>query len=91
VSRKQRQQQKQHPERARQRQRVQDAHWSETAGGVLAHATKLEEQYSHTDLIVVGVRKDGKVDILPYAHDRYRLLGILRWVTDQISKGPSHG
>ena len=88
MSRKNRQQQ---PVALRPRKRVADPHWSETASGVLAHAAKLEEQHTHTDLIVVGVRKDGKVDILPYGHDRYRLLGILKWVTDQISKGPRDG
>lgn len=73
------------------RKRVEEPHWSETTSGLLAHAQKLTEQHQHTDLVVIGVRKDGKVDILPYGNDQYRLIGIIRWTLDRISKGPGNG
>ncbi len=75
----------------RVRKRVEEPHWSETTAGLLEHAKQLTAQHQHTDLVVIAVRKDGKVDILPYGNDRYRLIGILRWAMDRISRGPAAG
>lgn len=69
----------------KRRFRVADIAWNETPEGVLDMARRLHREHRFTDVVVIGVRKDGSVDTLTYTNDRYRVVGIVRWALDRLA------
>jgi len=71
------------------RLRVDGPDWHSTTSGVLRRALSQHLEHDYTDVVVIGVRKDGVVETLAYApsQDRYRLAGIVRFALDRFCRG----
>ena len=66
--------------------RVDEPAWHETASGVLERARRSHLEHDYTDVVVIGLRRDGGIDTLTYsgARDRYRLAGLIRVALDRF-------
>lgn len=77
------------PVASKPRLRVDGPDWHSTTSGVLRRALSQHLEHDYTDVVVIGVRKDGVVETLAYApsQDRYRIAGIVRFALDRFCRG----
>lgn len=76
------------PKAPRPRLRVDEIPWNSSPEGVLDRGRELHREHRFVDVVVIGVRPDGGVDVLTFTRDRFRIVGIVRWALDRLAGKP---
>lgn len=67
------------------RVRVEDLPWNASVPGVLGEAMQRNAKQSFVDVVVVGVRPDGSLQVLTTASG-FQLVGVVRAALDLVAR-----
>ena len=67
------------------RLRVEEPAWNSSVAGVLGEGMQRNAKHGFVEVVVIGVRPDGAMDVLTTTKDRFRAMGIVRMALDVIA------